>query len=99
MNVIHVLYGRVCEMLELYPPQYKKINTKERITIDLIRDGQEFLQEFDINTEYLLDTISVVYKYLRNNGKIPHNLFKFFIELIKNKKYLNLLLRYQMQRS
>ncbi|MFX1310842.1 MAG: hypothetical protein ACFE8C_14180 [Promethearchaeota archaeon] len=66
-------------MLELYTPQYEEINTKERITIDLIRDGQEFLQQFDINTKYLLDTISVVYKYLRNNGKIPHNLFKFFI--------------------
>ena len=66
-------------MLELYTPQYEEINTKERITIDLIKDGQEFLQQFDINTEYLLDTISVVYKYLRNNGRIPHNLFKFFV--------------------
>jgi hypothetical protein len=66
-------------MLELYTLKYEEINTKERITIDLIRDGQEFLLQFDIKTEYLLDTISVVYKYLRNNGKIPHNLFKFFI--------------------
>ncbi|MFX0007780.1 MAG: hypothetical protein ACFFAV_13815, partial [Candidatus Hermodarchaeota archaeon] len=66
-------------MLELYTPQYEEINTKERITIDLIKDGQEFLQQFDINTGLLLDTISVVYKYLRSNGKIPHNLFKFFI--------------------
>ncbi len=66
-------------MLELYTPQYEEINTKERITIDLIKDGQEFLQQFDINNKLLLDTISVVYKYLRNNGKIPHNLFKFFV--------------------
>ncbi len=66
-------------MLELYTPNYEIINTKDRITIDLIKDGQEFLQQFDINKDYLLDTISVVYKYLRNNGKIPHNLFKFFI--------------------
>ena len=66
-------------MLELYTPQYEEINTKERITIDLIKDGQEFLQQFDINHELLLDTITVVYKYLRNNGKIPHNLFKFFV--------------------
>ena len=66
-------------MLELYTPQYEEINTKERITIDLIKDGQEFLQQFDINHELLLDTISVVYKYLRSNGKIPHNLFKFFV--------------------
>ena len=66
-------------MLELYTPQYEEINTKERITIDLIKDGQEFLQQFDINIDYLLDTISVVYKYLRNNRKIPHNLYKFFV--------------------
>ncbi|TKJ18579.1 MAG: hypothetical protein CEE43_17715 [Promethearchaeota archaeon Loki_b32] len=66
-------------MLELYTPDYEVINTKERITIDLIKDGQEFLQQFDINTDYLLDTISVVYKYLRNNRKIPHNLYKFFV--------------------
>ncbi|MFX0106442.1 MAG: hypothetical protein ACFE75_13280 [Candidatus Hodarchaeota archaeon] len=66
-------------MLELYTPQYEEINTKDRITIDLIKDGQDFLQQFDINTDYLLDTVSLVYKYLRNNGKIPHNLFKFFV--------------------
>ena len=66
-------------MLELYTPQYEEMNTKERITIDLIKDGQEFLQQFEINTGLLVDTISVVYKYLRNNGKIPHNLYKFFV--------------------
>ncbi|MFX1366287.1 MAG: hypothetical protein ACFFCE_11295 [Promethearchaeota archaeon] len=66
-------------MLELYIPQYEEINTRERITIDIIKDGQEFLQQFDINHNYLLDTVSVVYKYLRNNGKVPHNLYKFFI--------------------
>jgi hypothetical protein len=66
-------------MLELYTPEYEVINTKERITIDLLKDGQEFLEQFDINPNFLLDTISIVYKYLRNNGKIPHNLYKFFI--------------------
>lgn len=66
-------------MLELYTPQFEDINTKERITIDLIVDGQKFLQQYDINKELLLDTVSVVYKYLRTNGKIPHNLYKFFI--------------------
>ena len=66
-------------MLELYTPNYEVINTKERITIDLIKDGQEFLLKFDIKNELLLDTISLVYKYLRSRGKIPQNLFKFFI--------------------
>ncbi|MHA2008357.1 MAG: hypothetical protein ACXABO_04060 [Promethearchaeota archaeon] len=66
-------------MLELYTPQYEEINTKERITIDLLKDGQDFLEQFDINKNLLLDTVSLVYKYLRNNRKIPHNLYKFFI--------------------
>ncbi|MFX1278257.1 MAG: hypothetical protein ACFFA3_02500, partial [Promethearchaeota archaeon] len=66
-------------MLELYTPEYETINTKERITIDLLKDGQDFLEQFDIDTDLLLDTTTLVYKYLRNNGKIPHNLYKFFI--------------------
>jgi hypothetical protein len=66
-------------MLELYTPQYEEINTKQRITIDLIKDGQDFLQQFDINENYLLDTISLIYKFLSSNMKIPHNLFKFFV--------------------
>ncbi|MFX1477570.1 MAG: hypothetical protein ACFFCI_05530 [Promethearchaeota archaeon] len=66
-------------MLELYTPEYEVVSTKERITIDLLKDGQEFLEQFEINPNFLLDTVSLVYKYLRNNGKIPHNLYKFFI--------------------
>ncbi len=49
-------------MLELYTPNYEEINTKERITIDLLKDGQEFLEQFDINHSFLLDSISLVYK-------------------------------------
>ena len=66
-------------MLELYTPEYEVVNTKERVIIDLLKDGQDFLEQFEINPNYLLDTVSLVYKYLRNNRKIPHNLFKFFI--------------------
>jgi len=66
-------------MLELYTPEYEVVNTKERVTIDLLKDGQDFLKQFEINSEYLLDTVSLVYKYLRNKRKIPHNLYKFFI--------------------
>ena len=66
-------------MLELYTPEYEVLNTKERITIDLLKDGQDFLEQFEINHDFLLDTVSLVYKYLRNNRKIPHNLYKFFI--------------------
>ena len=66
-------------MLELYTPDYEILNTKERITIDLIKDGEEFLKQFDINQDFILDTVSLIYRYLRIKGKIPHNLFKFYI--------------------
>jgi len=66
-------------MLELYTPDYELLNTKERITIDLIKDGEEFLKQFDINRDFLLDTVSLIYRYLRIKGKIPHNLYKFYI--------------------
>ncbi|MFX1314174.1 MAG: hypothetical protein ACFFHD_16425 [Promethearchaeota archaeon] len=79
MSTISILYDCVCEMLELYTPNYEVIHTKERITIDLIKDGQCFLEQFDINHEFLLDTVSLVYRYLRNIAKIPHNLYKFFV--------------------
>jgi len=66
-------------MLELYLPEYEVASTKERITIDLIKDGQKFLEQFDINHDFLLDTVSLIYKFLRINRKIPHNIFKFYI--------------------
>ena len=66
-------------MLELYPTEFEVINTKDRITIDLIKDGEDFLTQFDINKDFVLDTVSLVYRYLRANSKIPHNLYKFFI--------------------
>ena len=66
-------------MLELYSLNYELLNTKERVTIDLIKDGQEFLEGFDINPDFLIDTTSVIYRFLRINGKIPQNLYKFYI--------------------
>jgi len=66
-------------MLELYPINYEIINTKDRITVDLIKDGEEFLKQFDVNQNFILDTVSLVYRYLRIKEKIPHNLYKFFI--------------------
>ena len=66
-------------MLELYTPDYEILNTKERITIDLLKDGEEFLKQFDINQDFILDTVSLIYRYLRIKEKIPHNLFKFYI--------------------
>lgn len=66
-------------MLELYTPNYEELNTKDRITIDLIRDGEEFLKQFDIDEDFIIDTVSIIYRYLRIKGKIPHNLYKFYI--------------------
>jgi hypothetical protein len=66
-------------MLELYTPDYEILNTKERITVDLLKDGEEFLKQFDIDQDFIIDTVSLIYRYLRIKGKIPHNLFKFYI--------------------
>lgn len=66
-------------MLELYTPELEALNTKDRITIDLIKDGEEFLKQFDINEDFLLDTVSLIYRYLRIKEKVPHNLYKFYI--------------------
>ncbi|MFX1400772.1 MAG: hypothetical protein ACFE8V_05950 [Promethearchaeota archaeon] len=69
----------MCKILELSYPQLETLNTKERITVDLIKDGQDYLKKFEINKDLLLDTVSLVYRYLRANRKIPHDLYKFFI--------------------
>jgi hypothetical protein len=66
-------------MLELSTTDLQVLNTKDRITIDLLKDGLEFLKSFEIDTNYLLDTVSLVYKYLETQKKIPHNLYKFLI--------------------
>ncbi len=66
-------------MLELINIKQDKLNTKDQIIIDLLKDGQEFLEEFDINYEIILDIVSIIFKFLQTNEKIPHNLYKFFI--------------------
>jgi len=66
-------------MLELYSPDLELLNTKERVTVDLIKDGQDYLKQFEINHDFLLDTVSLIYRYLRIIKKIPHNLYNFYI--------------------
>lgn len=65
-------------MLELIP-QDQKLNTRDQITIDIIKDGKEFLEQFELNQRKLIDTVSTIYRFLKLNRKIPHNLYKFFI--------------------
>ena len=55
------------------------LNTKTRVTIELIKDGRDFLEQYEINHNYLQDTVSIIYRFLREKGKIPHNLYKFYI--------------------
>lgn len=66
-------------MLELININQEKLNSKDRITIDLIKAGQDFLKKFEIKKELLHDTISIIYKFLKRSEKIPHNLYKFFV--------------------
>jgi hypothetical protein len=65
-------------MLELIDIKREKLNTKNLIIIDLLKDGQEFLEDFNISYDIIMDIISMIYRFLKNN-KIPHNLYKFFI--------------------
>lgn len=66
-------------MLELVNINHEVINTRDRITLDLLKDGQEFLEKHDINYNLILDTVALVYRYLKSTSKVPHNLYKFFI--------------------
>lgn len=66
-------------MLELYSPNFESLNIKERVTVDLIKQGKEFLEQFDVNADLMLDTYSLIYRYLTKAGTIPQNLYKFFI--------------------
>ena len=66
-------------MMELINVNQEVLNTKDKVKIDLIKNGQEFLEDFQINHEFLLRSVSIIYRYLSVNQKIPNNLFKFFI--------------------
>ena len=66
-------------MMELINVNQEVLNTKDKIKIDLIKDGQEFLEDFAINHEFMLRSVSIIYRYLSVNQRIPNNLFKFFI--------------------
>ena len=66
-------------MLELININQEILNTKDQITVDLLKDGQKFLEKFDLNRNIILDAVVIIYRLLKLNGKIPHNLYKFFI--------------------
>lgn len=65
--------------MEILIPNSEEINTRSRITIDFIKDGEEFLEQYEINKELIIDVISLIYRYLSKTKKIPQNLYKFFI--------------------
>jgi len=65
--------------MEIIMPQQEVLNTKTRITIDLIKDGEEFLKKYELNQDIILESISLVYRYLKITGKVPNNIYKFFI--------------------
>ncbi|TFG09042.1 MAG: hypothetical protein EU539_00590 [Promethearchaeota archaeon] len=57
------------------------IQTKDLIIIDILKDGKEFLEDKKVNHEFIIDSLSIMYQFLKRNKKqqIPHNLYKFFI--------------------
>ena len=40
-------------MMELINVNQEVLNTKDKVKIELIKDGQEFLEDFQINHEFL----------------------------------------------
>lgn len=66
-------------MLELIHEKEEILNTKELITIDLMKDGQDFLENFEENHTILKQTTSLIYRFLKKCDKLPHNTLKFFI--------------------
>ena len=65
--------------MELINVNQEILNTKDKIKLDLIKDGQEFLEDFEINHDFMLRAVSIIYRYLSINQNIPKNLFKFFV--------------------
>jgi hypothetical protein len=66
-------------MIELSQPKGQFLSTRDQITIDLIKQGEDFIKEFDINHGLLIDTVTIIYKYLKQIDNFPQNLFKFYI--------------------
>lgn len=66
-------------MLELVPYYDKILDSKDRVDIELLNQGKEFIEQFDINHELIVETISIIYHYLQKVHKVPQNIFKFFI--------------------
>jgi len=67
-------------MVESIFLNHTSLNTKDGIIIDLLKDGKEFLENFEIiNRDLLLDTMFLSYRYLKCIEKIPHNFYKFVI--------------------
>ncbi len=66
-------------MMELIQINQKSLNSKERVTIELIRDGKEFLEKFNLNKPMVMEAVGIIYRYLNKIRKIPHNLYNFFI--------------------
>ncbi|TXT61784.1 MAG: hypothetical protein BAJALOKI2v1_10054 [Promethearchaeota archaeon] len=65
-------------MIELTQISNQEFNTRDQITLNLLRSGQEFLDQFEIPREIILRTVHLVYRYLEDANNIPHNIYKFF---------------------
>ncbi|TFF87144.1 MAG: hypothetical protein EU549_05305 [Promethearchaeota archaeon] len=66
-------------MLELISYNEEVLNSRDRVALNLLKDGENFLEQFETNHELLIDTVSLIHKYLQITNKIPHNLFKYYI--------------------
>ena len=65
------MYGHLLEL----------INTKERIIIDIIKEGQSYLEDLGIPRKIAVYATSIVFRYLQF-GKIPQNFMNYFVSAL-----------------
>ncbi|MFX0072274.1 MAG: hypothetical protein ACFFAO_14405 [Candidatus Hermodarchaeota archaeon] len=65
-------------MVESIVINQELIQTKDQIIIDLLKEGKEFLKLKSANPDLIMDSISIIYKYLKKKEKIPNNIYKLF---------------------
>ncbi|MHA1842915.1 MAG: hypothetical protein ACTSWE_01440, partial [Promethearchaeota archaeon] len=66
-------------MLEIIQENKSIYKTREIILIEFLKDGHDFLKEFEIDPILAQESISLIYHFFKKCSRIPHNAYKFFI--------------------
>ncbi len=66
-------------MVEILQRNENFYTTKESVLVELMKEGHDFLELFDIDAVLKRETISLLYQFFKRCENFPHNAFKFFI--------------------